>query len=54
MDFLQQGMDTAVNIEDSLHDLHTVMTQPTQVQQGMNAVQSVISPGVASANVYKQ
>lgn len=54
MDFLHQRMDTAMNIEDSLHDLHTIMTQPTQVQQGLTTVQSTLSPGVASANVYKQ
>jgi flagellum-specific ATP synthase len=55
MDFLHQGMNTAMNIDGSLHDLFTVMTQPTQVQnQAMNTMQSGVTPGAASANVYKQ
>ncbi len=54
MDFLKQGMNVAVNYESSLHDLEAVMTQPTQVQQAMNTTQPSITPGVASANVYKQ
>ena len=55
MDFLHQGMNTAMNLEDSLHDLFSVMTQPTQLQQQpMNTAQTGITPGVASANVYKQ
>jgi len=54
MDFLHQGMNTAMNFNSSLHDLNTVMTQATQVQQAMSPVQPAITPGVASANVYKQ
>ena len=55
MDFLHQGMNTPMNIENSLHDLFSVMTQPTQLQQQpINTAQTGITPGVASANVYKQ
>lgn len=54
MDFLQQSMDNAVNLEQSLHDLEVVMSQPTRVQQGINAIQPAITPGAASANAYKQ
>lgn len=53
MDFLRQGMNTAVNLEGSLHDLEVVMTQPTQQQQIMSN-QPVVTPGAASANAYKQ
>ncbi len=55
MDFLHQGMNTPMNIENSLHDLFSVMTQPTQLQQQpINTTQTGFTPGVASANVYKQ
>ncbi len=53
MDFLHQGMNTAMNLEVSLHDLAMVMNQPTQTQQLINNSPAV-TPGVASANVYKQ
>ena len=53
MDFLHQGMNTAVNLEGSLHDLDVVMTQPTAQQQIVNT-QSAVTPGAASANAYKQ
>ncbi len=54
MDFLHQSMDTAMDLEGSLHDLSMVMTQPTQAQQVVNSNQVAVTPGVASANVYKQ
>ena len=53
MDFLQQGMNTAVDLQASLHDLEVVMTQPTQQQQIINN-QPAVTPGAASANAYKQ
>ncbi len=53
MDFLHQGMNTAVNLEGSLHDLEVVMTQPTAQQQIVNT-QPAVTPGAASANAYKQ
>ncbi len=54
MDFLHQGMNTAMDLDGSLHDLAAVMTQPTQTQQIMNQNQPGITPGAASANIYKQ
>ena len=54
MDFLHQGMNVAMDFESSLHDLEAVMSQPTQSQQALNTTQSTITPGAASANVYKQ
>ena len=54
MDFLHQGMNTAMNMEASLHDLFTVMTQPTEVQQRMTPMHSEITPGAASSNIDKQ
>ncbi len=54
MDFLHQGMNTAMNLEGSLHDLNVVMTQPTAKQQVINTIQPAVTPGAASANVYKQ
>jgi len=54
MDFLHQGMNTAMDLNGSLHDLAAVMTQPAQTQQIMNQNQPGITPGTASANVYKQ
>ncbi len=53
MDFLQQGMNTAVDLQASLHDLEVVMTQPTQQQKIINN-QPAVTPGAASANAYKQ
>jgi len=54
MDFLHQGMNTPMDLNGSLHDLAVVMTQPTQAQQIINTNQPAVTPGVASANVYKQ
>jgi len=54
MYFLHQGMNTAMDLDGSLHDLAVVMTQPTQAQQVVHPNQSSVTPGVASANVYKQ
>ncbi len=53
MDFLHQGMNTAMDLAGSLHDLEVVMTQPTP-QQAINTMQPAVIPGAASANVYKQ
>jgi hypothetical protein len=47
-------MNVAMNFESSLHDLEAVMTQPTQAQQSLSTTPSSITPGVASANIYKQ
>ncbi|WP_198264003.1 flagellar protein export ATPase FliI [sulfur-oxidizing endosymbiont of Gigantopelta aegis] len=54
MSFLQQGMNEAMSFEGCLHDLEMVMTQPTQSQQVINTQQPAVTPGMASANVYKQ
>ncbi len=53
MDFLRQGMNIAVDLQASLHDLEGVMTQPTQHQKIINN-QPAVTPGAASANAYKQ
>ncbi len=53
MAFLHQGMDIAMEFDACLHDLEAVMTQPIQSQQQV-ATPSGITPGAASANIYKQ
>jgi flagellum-specific ATP synthase len=54
MDFLHQGMNTPMNFDVSLHDLEVVMSQPTRAQQTVNTMQPSLTPGIASANAYKQ
>ncbi|MCW8932517.1 MAG: flagellar protein export ATPase FliI [Gammaproteobacteria bacterium] len=54
MAFLHQGMNEAMEFDSCLHDLEAVMSQPVPTQQIMNATQSTLKPGVASANTYKQ